>query len=258
MKSKKCGKAIGAYIAVGPGGEFSAAAAGHIKSCPACRREKTMIDRMLAAAGTADLTEARAGIDWDALAERVTDNVFSRSGRDRSPLPKRRSALRPFLRPVMAGLLLGVIVGSLATFYALRGRGGKPSGGSYYASDAFIERLETEAARRQLVDYLEKSRFILRDIYGSGAKLERTGLQSGREALKSLLAEKRYLNPQLEKRRMVKAKLVCDQIEMLFQELLQQAPGLTVAELDRLRQLIDENNLILKINIVKKEIEGEA
>ncbi len=258
MKSKKCGEAISAYIEAGPGGELSAAAADHLGSCPACRREKIMINRLLDAAGTADLKEAQTGMDWDALAERITDDVFRKTGRARDRLSRRHPAFRPFLRPVMAGLMLGVVVGSLATFYALRDRGRKPSGEQYYASEAFIDRLETEAARRQLVDYLEKSRFILRDIYGSGAGPQRTGRQSGREALKGLLTEKRYLNPQLEKRRMVKAKVVCDQIEMLFQELLRQDPGLSVTELDRLRRLIDESNLLLKINIVKKEIEGEA
>ncbi len=261
MKRTKCEEAVRACIEAGPGGELPEGIAGHLGDCPECRKEKAMIDKTLGAAVAPDLEEARAGIDWDALAGRITDEVFrTAAARAEKAKRARRPAFRFFFgsRPVLAGLLLGVVLGSLATFYVLRGRGRGPSGPGYYASDKFIDRLETEAARRQLIDYLDKSRFILTDFYGAGGPAAGADVRAGRRAVMGLLNEKRYLNPQLEKQRMIKAKAVCDQIEVLFRELIKQEPGLSALEFERLKGMIEESNLLLKIKIVKKEIEGEA
>ena len=53
---------------------------------------------------------------------------------------------------------------------------------------------------------------------------------------------------------MAKAKVLCDQIELLFRELAQLGDGLPEAELERLRGLVAERQLFLKINLVKKEL----
>ena len=54
---------------------------------------------------------------------------------------------------------------------------------------------------------------------------------------------------------MAKAKQICDQIEMLFYELSQMSGGLSELELQRIQKLIQERQLLLKINLVKKELQ---
>ena len=56
---------------------------------------------------------------------------------------------------------------------------------------------------------------------------------------------------------MAKAKAICDQIEMLFLELSQISDELPAAELHRIRGFVEERQLLLKINLVKKELQSE-
>ncbi len=55
---------------------------------------------------------------------------------------------------------------------------------------------------------------------------------------------------------MAKAKAICDQIETLFFELSQFDGELAAAELGRIRGYVEERQLLLKINLVKKELQS--
>jgi hypothetical protein len=55
---------------------------------------------------------------------------------------------------------------------------------------------------------------------------------------------------------MAKAKAICDQIEMLFLELAQVGDDLPAAELQRIQGFVEERQLLLKINLVKKELQS--
>jgi hypothetical protein len=57
---------------------------------------------------------------------------------------------------------------------------------------------------------------------------------------------------------MSQAKAICDQIELLFLELAGLNEDLPAAELDRVRRLIGEHGLLLKIALVRKELESEV
>jgi len=50
-----------------------------------------------------------------------------------------------------------------------------------------------------------------------------------------------------------------DQIELLFLELSQLSPELSVRELEKVREMVEEKQLLLKINLIKKELQqGEV
>jgi hypothetical protein len=133
---------------------------------------------------------------------------------------------------------------------------GPGEGQAFYASREFLDRVELEMARRETVDYLEKSQYVLLDVFGRapGQAAARPGL-SALQA-RELLSKKKYLNTQLERYQMAKAKVLCDQIEALFLELAQVSGGLPEAELAKIRGLIEDRQLFLKINIVKKELQN--
>jgi hypothetical protein len=110
-------------------------------------------------------------------------------------------------------------------------------------------------ARRETLDYLRKSEYILLDFVQApaGAPVSPAAFETARA--RELLSRKKYLNAQLEKYQMAKAKAICDQIEMLFLELAQISEDLPQAELENIRSLIRERQLLLKINLVTKELE---
>ncbi len=54
---------------------------------------------------------------------------------------------------------------------------------------------------------------------------------------------------------MAKARAICDQIELLFLELTQMSSELSEVEIERIRSFIEERQLLLKINLVEKELE---
>ena len=60
---------------------------------------------------------------------------------------------------------------------------------------------------------------------------------------------------ELDKFQMAKAKAICDQIEFLFLELTQLSQEISEAELEKIRNLIQERQLLLKIKIIKQELE---
>jgi len=197
-------------------------------------------------------------VDWEALPAKVADYVFEKAARPRRlTLAERLRPLRPVMVSVYAGIVLGIILGSLATFLVLKRQAPSAvSDNKFFASPEFIDRVELEMARRQTLDYLQKSQYLLLDIAQASSLGKGTGmaeLASGRA--KDLLAKKKYLNPHLVNTRMAKAKAICDQIELLFLELSQISDDLTEAEIKRIQGMIEDRRLLLKINLVEKELE---
>jgi hypothetical protein len=124
-------------------------------------------------------------------------------------------------------------------------------------SQEFLDRVELEMARRETLDYLEKSQYVLLDFVQASPERTPQAWRSdlASQAAKDLLAKKRYINPQLDKFRMAKAKEICDQIEFLFFELVQVSGQLSEKDLQNIQSLIEEKQLLLKIKLLKKELE---
>lgn len=125
-----------------------------------------------------------------------------------------------------------------------------------FASGEFLDRIDVEIARRETLDYLEKSQYVLLELAqsppaGGTFKLSEAAARETRE----LLSKKKFLNPQLEKVRMAKAKDICDQIELLFYELAQLSNDLTPAQRQEIQSLIEGKSLLLKIKLLKKELQ---
>jgi hypothetical protein len=142
-------------------------------------------------------------------------------------------------------------------YFALKAPGpGAGRDGGYYASGEFLDRAELEMARRNTLDYLEKSQYMLLDVFESADEGPVVPAAVRAERARDLLQRKKYLNAQLGSFQMSKAKAICDQIEMLFLELSQIDDDLPAAELGRIRGFVEERQLLLKINLVKKELQS--
>jgi hypothetical protein len=123
-------------------------------------------------------------------------------------------------------------------------------------SQEFLDRVDLEMARRETLDYLDKSQYLLLDFvrYSPEGETELWKDEFAVNQARDLLSKKKYINPQLRKLRMAKAKAICDQIEFLFYELTQVKDDLTKEDLERIQRLIEEKQLLLKINLLKKEL----
>jgi len=69
------------------------------------------------------------------------------------------------------------------------------------------------------------------------------------------LSKKKYIDNQLDKVKLAKAKAICDQIELLFFELTQISEDLSPEDLRKIQRLIEERQLLLKIKLVRKELQ---
>jgi hypothetical protein len=247
--------------------------------CVDCRKEFDDIGKILDGAGalSADVRKAMAEVDWDAFAERVAQAALegrrergteaaaaaasARATRALRPAGKRLSfwgtLLSPRWRPAFAGALGGLLLGSLGMYLALKpGVVDRSSAAALRASGEFIDRAELSLARREALDYLGKSQALLLDFVQAEPEAAAQTLRSGQASLRArdLLAKKRYLNRELESVPMAKAREICDQIELLFQELAQLSDELEAGEAARIQKFIEDRNLLLRIQLVRKEL----
>ncbi len=250
-----------AYAAGDMDGPRSALMAEHLDKCPGCRKNVDDLRTVLRGADSVkeEIRGALESVDWDELPEKITDFVFAReTGPGRAARTGRfRNLLHgPHLKPVLAGVLMGIMIGSLAMVLVLRRPSPGPSSESaFFASGEFLEKVELEMARRETLDYLRESQYILLDFVQASPGQPDSGAAFGAQRATELLSRKKYLNAQLEKYQMAKAKAICDQIELLFLELVQISEELTQAELGKIQDLIRQRQLLLKINLVTKELE---
>ncbi len=236
--------------------------AEHLEKCPDCRAEADEMRRVIekAEAVKAEIRQAVASVNWEALPDTIADRAFAASRKPERALPAARpwgwfAALR--MKPALAGLAAGLVVGAAAMYFALKAPGPRPGQDTgYYASGEFLDRAELTMARRNTLDYLEKSQYVLLDVFESAGEGGPTSAPFRSEQARDLLSKKKYLNAQLERFQMAKAKAICDQIEMLFRELAQLEGDLPAAELGRIRDYVEERQLLLKINLVKKELQS--
>jgi hypothetical protein len=238
--------------------------ASHLATCPECREQAAGMRKVLEASALVkdELDQAVASVDWEVLPGQIADYVLSRESRlpRVSPAGRFRNwIVRAPLKPAYAGLGLGLVLGILGTWLVLQ----KPAAvgeraEGYFASPQFLERAEVEVARRETVDYLERSRFVLLDFVQNTGETgsERNALTG--ERARELLTRKKYINSHLEGGRMAAAKAICDQIEILFLELSQITRDMPDSELSKIQDTIRESRLLFKINLAKKELESEV
>jgi len=232
----------------------------HIETCPDCAAEVRTLERLMESADSLgqDMKAALAGIDWDAQAEKIVSAVWNEKVRpQREPRRERIWLFTPRFKPVFAGLLLGIMVGAAAMFIISRsGALKKPPAEAFFASGEFLGRIDQEMARRETLDYLEKSQYVLLELAQTQTERGDCRLtEAAARETRELLSKKKYLNPQLEKARMAKAKAICDQIELLFYELAQVSESLTPAQCRGIQNMIEERNILLKIKLLKKELQ---
>ncbi len=235
----------------------------HLQSCEQCNHELSGLERIVKEADTLrpDIAKAMASIEWETVPNRIAEFVFDdqQAADSRSRFRNFFNALlQPHLKPVYAALCVGLFLGSIVTFLVVRMPfSDRAPREGFFATSEFLDRVEVEMARRETLDYLEKSQYVLLDFVQASSERStevwRQSLSSQRA--KDLLTKKKYINPQLEKFRMAKAKEICDQIELLFFELTQLSGQLSDEDLTKIQNIIEDKQLLLKIKLLRRELE---
>jgi hypothetical protein len=235
----------------------------HLKECQQCMQEFLELREVFEAADSLneDMEKAAESVDWKNLPAHIAEGVFNEE--QSREAQRRKPALWPFLfqprfRLAYAGLLLGIVVGAVFTFLLLRSPAIKVSEeGKIIAPRGFYDMMELEIARRETIDYLDRSEYLLLDFIQSSPEDSAEFWQSeyASQKARDLLSTKKYIDPQLDKIRLAKAKLICDQIELLFFELIQISDELSKEELEKIQRLIQERQILLKIKLVRKELQ---
>lgn len=233
----------------------------HIDDCPECRRMEEDVRKILNGAESVreDLRDVMDGIDWDSLPNRIADAAFAQKKPAPVPSPARsfwRALFRPPLTPVLATLLVGIILGAAGTLLVLKPRPLRQAAGSrYFLSPDLIDRAELQLARRETLDYLDKSQYLLLDfVQSEPGKARLFARESGSLRLQDVLSKKRYIDPHLDSVQMSKAREICNQIEILLLELSQLSDGLSAREEAEIKDFIEQRQLLLKIKLLKKEL----
>lgn len=236
----------------------------HVAMCDECRHEFEDVQKILAGAEAVreEMDKAMASVDWDAFSERLADAAWKGAGATPARTSVRartgfwRALAQPRFRPVYAGVLGGLLIGSLATFVLLkRGQAPLPKSGSYAASGDFIDRVEYEMAKRDTIDYLEKSEYVILDLVQSPVERSASAAPAAfSDRIKALLSQKRYFNTRLDDAGMVKAREICNQIEMLFLELSQISDASSAEEAAKIQKFVEDKQILLKIRLLKKEL----
>ncbi len=235
----------------------------HLNVCSHCREEANGLEFVRKESGSLipELSKAMSSVDWETLPEKIADEVLRQDpAPDSSRLKKTWVSLfQPKWRPVYVGLLFGIMIGSLTTYLVLNSPRLQVARAPelIFTSD-FLEKAELEMARRDTLEYLEKSQYLLLDFVqsSSGVSAEMWRDEFALQKARDLLSKKKFIDPQLDKFHMAKAKKICDQIEYLFYELTQISENLQPEDIKRIQDLIQERQLMLKIKLVKKELKN--
>jgi len=255
-------KELAAYLYGELPDEMARAMESHLGACADCRREMNDMKKVFNGADTLnpDLAAAMEEVDWDSLPDRIADRVLGRGSRAHAPVRPGLwgTLLQPRMRPVFAALFMGVLLGVALTLLVLRPPiPVETASRELVVPTGALESMDIEVARRTTLDYLDRSQYLLLDLVQSTPEKAAVFWQSdfaSRQA-RDLLSKKRYIDQQLGSYRMAKAKALCDQIELLFLELSQISHELSAEELAKLQTLIQERQLVMKIKLVKKELQ---
>ncbi|MFC2158988.1 anti-sigma factor family protein [Acidobacteriota bacterium] len=260
---KKCHRVkenLVAYLSEELTGEVRTFIESHLGDCSQCSRELGELRAVFEEADSLGLEfqEILDSVDWDLLPKRIAANVFDREASPVRHKEKQRFwnlLSQPKFRPVMAGVLAGVVLGSFVTFLFLRSPRG-PEQMNLAMTPEFLDNVEMELARRQTIDYLDQSQSLLIDLAQASSTGALTEWRSGASAERAqeLLSKKKYINPQLNRFRLAKAKAICDQIEFLFFELAQMRDEMTDEEFAQIQRMIENRQILLKIKIVREEL----
>jgi hypothetical protein len=230
-----------------------ARAEAHVRECPACRRELSGWQALLASAGKrAAVAEAECrAIDWDAVSGKIMRRIDGFEKVIEMPARRRIFSLVPLLTAAALLLLLGA-----GMFFLTRPRAGiLPGTKELTISSAVMSHLQTGLAREEVVSYLRQSQLMFTDLLKDCRREEVAAWEINlysRQA-KELLLKKKYVQQNLPAMEWFKVRSVSEQIDWLSYEILQLDNRQLCGQISRLQRIMESEKLLLKIRLLERE-----
>jgi hypothetical protein len=222
-------------------GEMDAAeeahASAHLQECATCRASYASLQRVLAAVEAAPVPEPREGFER---------TVWARLQPELAP----RRGWFSVLTPVRLGLAAAVIVLVAGAFFA--GRGWQRQAATTQASAA-------DAAMRErilLVDlgeHLDRSQAMLVELVSAGG----TGavdISAERARAEQLVESNRLYRQAAETGGDAAVTALLDELERVLVDVAASPAELSAADMERVRQRIDDAGLLFKVRVVSTEV----
>jgi len=227
----------------------------HLRTCPVCQQELAILKAIITTGEEMkrEIEMEMERVDWDELSRAIDRKVQEKIGEVRSSGWQWSLLLR---WPVVAGLVTGIILGLITYHFVLGPKAEKlQASRTYQIPEAFLDRFDEELARREVLDYLEKSRLILLSMKQAAEEASPEAISLPRERIKDLLLRPKYFSSQLDSFRLAKARQILEEIDSLLLELALIEEKSTPEEALSLARLIDERRLLLKIQLLQQELE---
>jgi hypothetical protein len=237
----------------------------HLPTCKNCREEYTLIQQLNRETRRLDeeCNAVMASIDWEETAHTITSNIPFEKVPRQSKKPwfdfdwSRISFSWKLAVPAMAGIfLLGIWLGYL--FFHVTPTG--PVGTSVpTSSKSSLDRLENTLARKEVASYFDQTQLVLTDLMKQCRTDGSFSLQNqvDMRRVRTLLEKSRYFREDLDNPQLLSSKPLLKKIEWLLYEILMTniEEDISCKKLQQLQDYIKQEQLLLKIRLVGKELQ---
>lgn len=226
----------------------------HLGTCRECQEKLALLKAIKETSQEikGEIEREVARIDWEEVAKTIGQRIDQMPARQERGIWSWSSWLR---WPAVASVLLGLLFGFLSYHYLLRPRW-KPEKEKdvvYHIPNSFLEKIDEEMAMREVLDYLEKSHLIFLAMK-QATEGDWSKAMVPSKKIKDLLRQKKYFSPHLDSFRLAKAKQILEEIDSLLFELALIAEGTDPQENRKIARLIEEKQLLLKIQLLQQEL----
>ncbi len=231
---KKVKKEI--FLALLEGRKIEKSAEEHLKECHDCRDLYTDIENIDIASELVKvkIEDVMEKVDWRRVEREIMDKCREGS---RKPL---KIAPFPFLLLPKYSIPGIAIIAILISIFIYRNQISKEKEFIAY-SELLLEKMERLSARNEVLNYLEDSSLLLTNLKESDG-FDENSLKKSKE----LMLKKRFINQYLEE--FPNVRQIASKIDFILMEFLMESKK------EKIYKIIDQENLILKIKLVKEEL----
>jgi|GEM_PF-5795589 len=237
----------------------------HLRQCESCRREWERFSHFVNQAADIDkqAEAAMKTIDWKAFAADTLEKA-RRLPRQVMPSPEPADPIRfpsrfswhALLGGIAATLLIGLI-----SISGLRVQSFHPGNRiSASISSETLDHMETTLTRDHLLQYLDQSQILLTDIMKQCRTAPPDPQEIARHSrqIRTLLQKKAFIEPEFDRVELAKAEPICGQLDLLFYEIMKVPPEAHCSELERIQNLIRQENILFKIRLLESDLRFAA
>jgi hypothetical protein len=228
----------------------------HLAECGSCRREREKIGALTGWLRDPELFLPAEDLSWQLLPGKIA----ARAG----VLPGGRRRLP--VRSVSFGWALGIaasLVLACGLIWMLQRDGAGPASGTVVAeapdNGVFLARINDVYARATTAEYLVDCQDLLVNLLRAREDCDGANYDVSLEVTRAreLLQRKRILEPELSNPGVMRAKVLCDEIEHFLVNLSTSQACARPEEIHRMERFIEREQLLLRINLLQAELSEE-